>query len=132
MNRPDRLQSWRKAILAHRSSGMHGEVRALLYYAACHPNTKATAVWSIPRSELAETFNVHPSYITKWIQRAKAEGLLDTVRQGRPGVTAVYQGRIPDGSHGALDVTNSGASGVTIFSGLDGVPQRSTTVKASG
>lgn len=130
----NRLTLWKRAILAHRTPGMHGEVRALLLYAVHHPTTKASAVWSIPRQQLAETFNVHPSYITKWIQRAKAEGLIDTVRSGRPGVTAVYQGLVPPATPvnwSREKAAQLGAFNVTKLEPLLGALDGSTTVEAA-
>jgi hypothetical protein len=53
-------------------------------------------VVSIPRSQLADEFGVAPARITENITLAKKLGFLGTVRRGRPGVTAVYQGQIPD------------------------------------
>jgi hypothetical protein len=50
---------------------------------------------SVPRSTLAAEFGVAPARITEWVRMAKELGFLDTVRRGRPGVTAVYQGLIP-------------------------------------
>lgn len=52
----------------------------------------ANAVVSVPRSQLAQEFDCPPVRITEWINQAKAAGFLSTVRRGRPGVTAVYQG----------------------------------------
>jgi hypothetical protein len=50
---------------------------------------------SVPRSALSRELGVAPARITEWVHMAKDLGLLDTVRRGRPGVTAVYQGLIP-------------------------------------
>lgn len=52
----------------------------------------ANAIVSIPRSRLAEEFDVPPARITEWIGQAKEAGFLSIVRRARPKVTAVYQG----------------------------------------
>lgn len=51
-----------------------------------------TAIVSIPRSKLAEEFNVRPATITEQITAAREAGFLTIVRRARPKVTAVYQG----------------------------------------
>lgn len=71
----------------------------------------ARAIVSVPRAQLAEALDCDPSRITGWVNEAKKAGLLDTVRRGRPGVTAVYQGLVWCGnrttSHGAVSLTRS-------------------------
>ncbi len=54
-----------------------------------------TCIVSVPRSVLADHLGVAPARITEWIRTATVFGLLDSVRRGRPGVTAVYQGLVP-------------------------------------
>lgn len=128
MNRRDQ---WVAAILRHGAAGMTGEVRALLLYVAFHPRTKATAVWSIPRSELAATFDVHPRRITERIQRAHHLGLLDTVVKGRPGTTAVYQGTIPAPNMVRSTAPRDGALNCTIDTAEHGALQQPPTVEAN-
>lgn len=55
----------------------------------------AKCVVSVPRQKLAEMLGVHPSRVSERMADAKKLGLLDTVRRGRPSVTAVYQGLMP-------------------------------------
>jgi hypothetical protein len=52
----------------------------------------AVGIVSIPRSRLADELAAPPPRITEWVTEAKRAGFLSTVRRGRPGVTAVYQG----------------------------------------
>lgn len=91
----NRRARWRAAVLRHRAPGMTGEVRALLLWAADHPYCSDGAVWSIPRTEIAEAFGVPESRITERISRAKELGLLCTVKRGVRGTTAVYEGVVP-------------------------------------
>jgi hypothetical protein len=55
----------------------------------------ATGIVSVPRSVLAADLGVAPARITEWIRMAMDLHLLDQVRRGRPGVTAVYGAKIP-------------------------------------
>lgn len=91
--RYDRRARFRTAVYAPRE-GMTNGCRVLLLRLADDMN--AHGVVSIPRSTLAAEFGVAPARITENITLAKKLGLLGTVRRGRPGVTAVYQGQIPD------------------------------------
>ena len=50
---------------------------------------------SVPRSVLASDLGVAPARITEWIRMAMDLQLLDQVRRGRPGVTAVYGAKVP-------------------------------------
>lgn len=92
MARRDRRPRFRKAVYAPRE-GMTNGCRVLLLRLCDSMN--ANGVVSVPRSQLADEFGVAPARITENITLAKRLGFLDTVRRGRPGVTAVYQGLIP-------------------------------------
>lgn len=95
---PPRVSRWRTAVYAHREGMTHG-CRVLLLRMADDMN--ANAIVSIPRVKLATEFGCDPSRITEWVGLAKELGYLSTVRRGRPGVTAVYQGIVPTAVHGA-------------------------------
>ncbi len=92
MRGPDRRTRWRKAVYAPRDGMTHG-CRVLLLRLADDMNHNG--IVSIPRSRLAEEFGCDPSRVTEWVSLAKRLGFLDTVRRGRPHVTAVYQATIP-------------------------------------
>lgn len=92
MTPPDRRPRFRRAVYAPRADMTNG-CRVLLLRLADDMNRNG--VVSIPRSKLAEEFGVAPARITENITLAKRLGFLGTVRRGRPGVTAVYQGQIP-------------------------------------
>jgi len=82
---------FRRAVYANRGAITPGCQVLLLRLS---DDMNATAIVSIPRSKLAEEFDCPPVRITEWINQAFAAGLLDRVRRGRPGVTAVYQGLV--------------------------------------
>lgn len=85
----DRVMRFRRGVYANRKRITPGCQVLLLRLA---DSMDAKAIVSVPRSTLAEEFACPPVRITEWINQAKAAGFLDTVRRGRPGVTAVYQG----------------------------------------
>lgn len=91
--RPSRRTRWRQTVLRFRGQGMTGEIRALMLVLADHMD--AHAVVSVPRSTLADLFDVTPSRITARIGAAVELQLLAEVVAGGPGVQAVYQGLIP-------------------------------------
>ncbi len=84
-----RVMKFRKGVYANRKRITPGCQVLLLRLA---DSMDAKGIVSIPRSKLAEEFDCPPVRITEWINQAKAAGFIDTVRRGRPGVTAVYQG----------------------------------------
>lgn len=100
MRGPDRRTRWRKAVYAPRDGMTHG-CRVLLLRLADDMNHKG--IVSIPRTRLVDELGCHPARITEWVTLAKKLGFLDTVRRGRPHVTAVYQATIPP-SRGTADV----------------------------
>lgn len=136
----NRRARWRAAVIRHRAPGMTGEVRALLLWVADHPYCDDGAVWSIPRSEIAEEFGVPEARINERIKRAKDLGLLCTVKRGVRGSTAVYEGTIPPavessgwrgskanpkGTSGRTESLTEGTSDRTAIEGTSG---RSQTV----
>jgi hypothetical protein len=82
-----------RAAVYGKRDGLTNGCRVLLLRLSDDMN--ANAIVSIPRSKLAHDLDVAPARITEWIQQAKDLGFLDTVRRGRPGVTATYQGLNP-------------------------------------
>lgn len=98
----DLREQWKTAIIRYRKTQRFGEVRALLLYIAHHPNTGPDLQWSIPRSELAATFNVTEYQIRGWLKMARTAGLLACLVQGRPGVISVYRGVVPASHMGSL------------------------------
>ena len=111
MRGPDRRTRWRKAVYAPTDGMTHG-CRVLLLRLSDDMNHKG--IVSIPRSRLAEEFGCDPALVTRWVTIAKRLGFLDTVRRGRPHVTAVYQATIPPSEvrnqylkDEGLEVTNS-------------------------
>jgi hypothetical protein len=55
----------------------------------------ANAITQVSRTALAQHLGVAPARVTEWVRVAHRFGLLDTVRRGQPGITAVYQGLVP-------------------------------------
>lgn len=108
----NRREQWAQAVAACRLPGMTGEVRALLLYLA-YQHADHRGFISVPRATLADVFGVVPARISERIERAKQLGLLDTVRRGRPGVTAVYQGMLPPTWLGPSPRTMRGPAGRT-------------------
>lgn len=88
----DRVMRFRRSVYPKRP-GLTAGCRVLLLRLS--DDMSATCKVSIPRSKLAAEFGVAPARITNWVALAKELGFLSTVRRGRPGVTAVYQGMIP-------------------------------------
>lgn len=125
---PDRRLRFRSAVYAPRSQMTNG-CRVLLLRLADDMNRNG--VVSIPRAKLAAEFGVAPARITENIALAKGLGFLGTVRRGRPGVTAVYQGQIP-----APEVRQGVPSDMVRKPGGDfvrqGVPQSEATWYATG
>lgn len=93
MNARDRRPRWRAAVFEPRP-GMTDACRVLLLYLHDHMDNKG--IVSIPRRKLAESLGIAERRITERMNLAKALGFFDTVRRGRPGVTAVYQATIPN------------------------------------
>jgi len=113
-------------VLRHHSAGMTEGVRVLLLVLA--DRMRAERYVSVPRSELAQVLDVAPRRVTERILIAKELGLLDTVAQGRPGVTAVYQGLFPSGAHVRTTSRRKyGALGRTSAETTDGVHGRTFT-----
>ena len=84
-----RVMRFRKAVYAANDDMTNG-CRVMLLRLSDEMDAKC--IVSVPRSRLAADLGVAPARITEWVSKAKALGFLDTVRRGRPGVTAVYQG----------------------------------------
>lgn len=112
------VADWRAVVYRHRAEGVSNGVRVLLVYLADHMNVDRTV--SVPRSQIAADLGVSASEIRTRLQAARAAGLLDTVRRGRPGVTAVYAATFPKaapvgattGPRGGHDVAPLGNPGV--------------------
>lgn len=85
----DRVMAFRRGVYAGRDKLTPGAQVLLLRLS---DGMNANAIVSIPRSQLAEEFGCPYQRITEWVRQAKDAGYLSTVRRGRPGVTAVYQG----------------------------------------
>lgn len=94
----DRRPKWRNAVFAPRP-GMTDGCRVLLLLLAERMDAKG--IVSVPRSKLAEKLGVDPARISERTKLARELGLLDIVRRGRPGVTAVYQALVPPAWKGA-------------------------------
>lgn len=84
-----RVMSFRQGVYGNRDKVTAGCQVLLLRLS---DDMSATAIVSVPRSRLASELGVPPPRITEWVKQAKDAGFLSTVRRGRPGVTAVYQG----------------------------------------
>lgn len=87
----DRVMRFRRGVYAARGVISPGCQVLLLRLS---DGMDAKGIVSIPRSKLAEEFGCPPARITEWINKAKAANFLDTVKRGRPGTTAVYQGLV--------------------------------------
>ena len=87
----ERVMRFRMGVYAKRPEMTNG-CRVLLLRLSDGMDSKC--IVSVPRSTLADELGVAPARITEWIAQAKALGFLSSVRRGRPGVTAVYQGMI--------------------------------------
>lgn len=96
---------WRAVVYRH--AGINNSVRVLLLYLA--DNMRADRTVSIPQSRIAEALGVSTRRVKERIAAARSAGLLDTVRKGRPGTTAMYQGLLPKPSLGADVRTNQTA-----------------------
>lgn len=84
-----KVMRFRGAVYPERE-GLTNGCRLLLLRLSDDMN--GNGIVSVPRSVLAADLGVAPARITEWIRMATDLGLLDQVRRGRPGVTAVYQG----------------------------------------
>lgn len=82
-----------KAAVYEGREGMNNATRVVLLRLSDDMTT--AGIVSVPRSKLAADLGVHPSRISEAVARARKLGFLDTVRRGRPGVTAVYQALVP-------------------------------------
>lgn len=122
---------WRALVFRHRADGLGNGVRVLLLYLADH--MKADRTVSVPRSQIARDLGVSPRQVTERMQAAHEAGLLDTVRRGRPGTTAMYQGLFPSVSLGTPGVPKEepqhGAGNLTISTPLLGTPGDPATSK---
>lgn len=105
MNGVPNANDWR--ALVYRHAGINNSVRVMLLYLA--DNMRADRTVSIPQSRIAEALGVNPRRVKERIADARSAGLIDTVRQGRPGITAMYQGLFPDLALGADVRTNQTA-----------------------
>jgi hypothetical protein len=98
VKRRDLLPAWRAAVFTYRGSvkgvRMTDACRVLLLKMAEHMD--GNGIVSVPRTKLAEELgDVAVARITERIKLARTLGFLDPVRRGRPGVTAVYQAKMP-------------------------------------
>lgn len=91
---------WRAVVYRH--AGINNSVRVLLLYLA--DNMRADRTVSIPQSQIAADLGVNVRRVKERIAAARSAGLLDTVRKGRPGTTAMYQGLFPSVSLGTPGV----------------------------
>lgn len=90
---------WKAHVYGYRGKRVGNGVRLLLVLMAEHMDGKRYV--SVPRSQLADALGISRREVADRLTAAKEAGLLDSVRAGRPGVTAVYQGLFPaDGDHG--------------------------------
>lgn len=96
---------WRALVYGVRGEGVGNGVRVLLLFLADHMDGQRRV--SVPRSRIAGALGVSTAEVTKRIGAAHAAGLLDTVRKGRPHVTAQYQGLFPTPSRGNPVVTSN-------------------------
>ena len=104
---------WKALVYRHRGPGVSNGVRVLCLYLA--DNMRPNRTVSVPRSTIARDLGISASEVTQRIKAARDAGLLDTVVQARPHVTAVYQGLFPAPVRG----TGNPTSGVT-----PGLPQK--------
>lgn len=125
------VADWKATVYQHRAEGLGNGVRVLLLFLA--DNMKANRMVSVPRSQIAAALGVSTAEVTKRIKAARDAGLLYSVRQGRPGVTAVYQGLFPSLSVGNPGVTKPeaahGTGNHTSISASLGNPGVAATVK---
>lgn len=102
----DHLDRWRELVFTFRGSfraakgdgdektySMTDGVRVLLL--KMHEHMDAKGIVSVPRSVLARELGIAPARVSERIHIARGLGLLDVVRRPRPGVTAVYQAKLP-------------------------------------
>lgn len=108
----DRVMRWRRTVYGKRP-GLTLGCRLLLLRLS--DDMDAKGIVSVPRSRLADDLDTAPPRITEWIGQARQLGFLDTVRRGRPHVTAVYQATFPE---------PVGTRGRTSTEIRDGVPHR--------
>lgn len=92
MHRHDRRPKWKRAVYTG-CDGMTSRCQVVLLRMLDGMNANGNV--SVPRSKLAADLGVAPARISEAIKLAKSLGFLDTVRRGRPGVTAVYQATLP-------------------------------------
>ncbi len=130
-NYSDRVMRFRAAVYPRRE-GLTDGCRVLLLRLSDRMDAKA--IVSIPRSKLADELGVAPARITEWIRQAKDLGALSTVRRGRPGVTAVYQGLVlpPVGTRRRTTEVRDGVPSPEVRETgpckvRDGVPQNGAT-----
>jgi len=88
----DRRARWKQAVYAPRA-GLSDGTRVLLLY--LHDHMDARGIVSRPRSKVCADLGLHSARVTERLRQARDLGFLDTVRRGRPHVTAVYQAVIP-------------------------------------
>lgn len=131
MSRVPTIAEWKAMVYQHRAEGLGNGVRVLLLFLA--DNMKANRMVSVPRSQIAAALGVSTAEVTNRIKAAREAGLLDSVRQGRPGVTAVYQGLLPSLSVGNPVLTKPeaahGTGNHTSISASLGNPGVAATVK---
>lgn len=94
---------WRAEV--YRSPLISDSVRVVLLVLADHMTSRGYV--SVPRTKLAAKLGRSPRRITERLEKARAAGFLDVVRNGRPGQTAEYVATFPDGADGR---TNSDAA----------------------
>lgn len=90
----------------------------------------ANGIVSVPRSKLAADLGVDPARVTEHIRLARRLGLLDVVRRGRHGVTAVYQATIPpspDGAENAPCIPGRQGAETRRCHGAETAPQKSVS-----
>jgi hypothetical protein len=98
-----RKSRWRAEV--YRTGAISNTTRVLLLLLSDHMDNRGYV--SVPRSELARLLGVSRQRITERFTLAVEVGMLDVVRRGRPGVTAVYQATIPRSAHGPDGGTNA-------------------------
>ncbi len=84
---------WKALVYCYRGPGVGNGVRVLLLYLA--DRMRANRTVSVPRSTIARDLGISASEVTQRIKAARDAGLLDTVVQASPHVTAVYAGQFP-------------------------------------